>query len=187
MDEIRKYFNNFLVLSDAEWLDFESCLMQQDIAKKETLINEGQVCDFIAFIAQGTFRFYVVKEGEEKVTAFFFKGSFVTNFRSFLTEQPSEHFIEALQDSVVYKMPKKDLHRLFDKYPNLERLGRMVAENLYLGVAKRLDSFLFLSPKERYEELFKQNSRLPEEIPQYMIASYLGVKPETLSRIRARK
>lgn len=92
-----------------------------------------------------------------------------------------------MQDSVIYKINLQELQLLYDKHQNIERLGRLIAENLYLTVANRLDSFMFETPKDRYKALIDRNSRLLQDVPQYMIASYLGVKPETLSRIRARK
>jgi CRP/FNR family transcriptional regulator, anaerobic regulatory protein len=187
MNEIRQYFNRFLSLTDQEWADFEKCLNKETLPKKSAILEKGKICDFIAFIEAGSFRFYYEKEGEEKITAFFFKGDFVTNYRSFLTRQPSEHSIESMQDAVIYKIHRKDLQALYDKHKNVERLGRLIAENLYLIVAKRLDSFLYATPEERYHELLHRNSKLLQEVPQYMIASYLGVKPETLSRIRSRK
>lgn len=170
-----------------EWKDFESCLIKANVKNKDQILKQGELCNFIAFIQEGSFRFYFDKEGEEKITAFFFKGDFVTNYRSFLTGKPSDHFIEAMQDSVIYKINLQELQLLYDKHQNIERLGRLIAENLYLTVANRLDSFMFETPKDRYKALIDRNSRLLQDVPQYMIASYLGVKPETLSRIRARK
>lgn len=187
METLRLYFNNFIQLTDAEWADFECCLSKESIDNKKVILKQGEQCDFIAFIQEGSFRFYIENEGEEKITAFFFKGEFVTNYRSFLTGQPSAHYIEAMQDSVLYKINLKELHSLYDKHKNIERLGRLIAEKLYLLVAHRLDAFMFQSPADRYKDLMDRNSRLLQEVPQYMIASYLGVKPETLSRIRSRK
>jgi CRP-like cAMP-binding protein len=187
MDQIRTYFNRFLPLTDEEWADFAACLKKETHEKKSFLLQQGDVCDYIAFIGEGIYRFFYVREGEEKITAFFFPGDFVTNYRSFLTGKPSEHFIEALKPTIIYKVSKADLLLLYDKYKNMERLGRFIAENLYLIVTKRLDSFLHDNPENRYQELLDRNSKLLQEVPQYMIASYLGVKPETLSRIRARK
>lgn len=187
METLRLYFNKFFKLNDSEWKDFESCLTKANITNKEQILKQGEHCNFIAFIQEGSFRFYFEKEGEEKITAFFFKGDFVTNYRSFLTGKPSNHYIEAMQDAVIYKINLQELQSLYDKHKNIERLGRLIAENLYLTVANRLDSFMFQTPSERYKVLIERNSRLLQEIPQYMIASYLGVKPETLSRIRGRK
>lgn len=187
MEALRQYFNKFIKLNDSEWADIEKCIIKLKIAKEEKILKQGEHCNFIAFIQEGSFRFYYDKEGEVKITAFFFEGDFASNYRSFLTGNPSDHFIEAMQDAVIYKINLQELKLLYDKHKNLERLGRLIAENLYLSVASRLDSFLFQTPAERYKALIERNSRLLQEIPQYMIASYLGVKPETLSRIRARK
>jgi CRP-like cAMP-binding protein len=187
MENIRTYFNNFIQLSDEEWNAFAACTQKEVIQKRDLILGEGKICDFIAFVEEGMFRFYYVDDGNEKVTAFFFPGDFVSNYRSFLTGQPSDHYIEAMKDSIVYKIRKSDLKTLYDLYPKIDRLGRFIAENLYLTVAKRLDAFLYASPEERYRELQLRNSKLLQEVPQYMLASYLGVKPETLSRIRSRQ
>lgn len=187
METIRLYFTKFLKLNDSEWNDFEKCIIKINVSKNEQILNQGEHCNFIAFIQEGSFRFYYDKDGEFKITAFFFQGDFISNYRSFLTGKPSDHFIEAMQDAVIYKINLNELNSLYDKHKNMERLGRLIAENLYLSVANRLDSFLFQTPEERYKSLIERNSRLLQEVPQYMLASYLGVKPETLSRIRARK
>jgi CRP-like cAMP-binding protein len=187
MEALRNYFERFIKLSDDEWQDFQICLTKEVVHKKDLILKENEQCDFLAFVQEGIFRFYSFNDGVERITAFFFPGDFVTNYRSFLTGKPSEHNIEALTDGVIYRIKLAQLQKLYDKYQTIERLGRLVAENLYLIVANRLDSFMFQSPAERYNELVKRNSKLLNEIPQYMIAAYLGISPETLSRIRARK
>jgi CRP-like cAMP-binding protein len=187
LETLRLYFNKFIKLNDPEWADFEKYIIKAKIGKNEQILRKGEHCNFIAFIHEGSFRFYYDKDGIEKIIAFNFKGDFVSNYRSFLTGKPSDHYIEAMQDSVIYKINLQELNSLYDKHKNIERLGRLIAENLYLMVASRLDSFMFHTPEERYRALIVRNSRLLNEVPQYMIASYLGVKPETLSRIRARK
>ncbi|MCA6393201.1 MAG: Crp/Fnr family transcriptional regulator [Cytophagales bacterium] len=187
MVTIRLYFNKFVKLNDSEWADFEKCIVKVNIAKNVQILKQGEHCNFIAFIQEGSFRLFYDKDGEVKITAFFFQGDFVSNYRSFLTGKPSDHCIEAMQDAVIYSINLDELKTLYDKHKSIERLGRLIAENLYLSVANRLDSFLFQTPSERYQALIERNSRLLQEIPQYMIASYLGVKPETLSRIRTRK
>jgi len=170
-----------------EWQDFSACLTEVNTAKKKYLLKEGQECDFVAFITEGAFRFYNIIDGEEKEIGFFFPGDFVSNYRSFLTKTPSDHYIQALKGSTVLLLKRKDLYELYDKHKNIEKVGRLIAENLFLDVVKRLDSFQYGKPEERYQALVNRNSKLLQEIPQYMLASYLGIKPETLSRIRARR
>ena len=186
MPEVKDYLQPLLPITDREWGALRDRLTPEHYAKQEKVITEGQQCNAIYFIARGCFRFYTIREGNEEVTAFFFADSFMSNYRSFLTGAPSEHYIEALRDSVVYSLQKRDLTTLYDRYKTFERLGRYLAENTYLAITGRLDSLLNSSPEERYRALVSNQSRLLQEIPQYMIASYLGVKPETLSRIRAR-
>lgn len=183
----REYFERFVKLNEEEWLALNNCLHREMMPKRTLVLRESEVCDFVAVIVQGTCRFYYVKEGVEKVTAFFFGGEFFSNYRSFLTAQPSEHNIETLEETTVIKLYKADLHRLFDQFKIFERMGRLVAEQVYLNVTKRLDSFMFETPEERYADLLRRNSPILQEIPQYMIASYLGIQPESLSRIRKRK
>ncbi|NJK72350.1 MAG: Crp/Fnr family transcriptional regulator [Synechococcaceae cyanobacterium SM2_3_60] len=166
--------------------DFERRLEKKTVPRKTNLLEQGQNCDFIAFIGEGIYRFYHIQDGEEKITAFFFSGDFVTNYRSFLTGQPSSHYIEAMKDSVIYIIRRADLHELYAAHQSIERIGRLIAENLYLLLTKRLDAFMNSTPEERYQDLLLRNSNLLQEVPQYMLASYLGVKPESLSRIRAR-
>jgi CRP/FNR family transcriptional regulator, anaerobic regulatory protein len=184
---IKAYIDRMVTFSESEWQAFEACLYERHLAKKELLLAEGQHCDFVAFVLEGAFRFYKETDGEEIEIGFFFPGDFVSNYRSFLTNTPSEHNIVALKDAQVLMLPKKELFELYDQHKPAERLGRLIAENLFLEVVRRLDSFQHATPEDRYQGLVKRNSKLLQEIPQYMLASYLGVKPETLSRIRARK
>lgn len=186
MNAIRTYFERFVVLSDEEWEAMAAAFERKKYAKGDLVLGEGDVCDFIAFIERGLFRFYHLKDGNEKVTAFWFEGDFLSNYRSFLSGQGSNHFIETMADGVVWKLRRYQLERLYEQYPNLDRLGRFMAEQLYVMVAGRLDSFLHDTPEERYRALLQKGSRLIQDIPQYMLASYLGVSAESLSRIRKR-
>lgn len=101
MERLKAFFNTVLPLTDEEWDAFASGLEGLEVKKKDILLKEDQVCDYIAFIQKGAFRFYVNKDGNELITAFFFAGDFVTNYRSYLTGAPSEHDVQALQDAVI--------------------------------------------------------------------------------------
>lgn len=186
MEKLRAYFDQLYPLSDEEWIAFATKLVPKEVKKKEWILLEGESCNYIAFIEQGVFRFYHTKDGQEIVTAFFFVGDFLSNYRSFLSNQASKHSIQALKKSKIWMMQQQDLYQLYEQYPMIDRLGRLVAEQLYLTVARRLDIFMYETPEERYLDLIRRGSKLLHEVPQYMLASYLGVSPETLSRIRKR-
>ena len=186
MQKIKDYFDSLVKLNDEEWKDFSAYFERVEVQKLELILKEGQICDYIAFIESGIFRFYHLKEGNEKVTAFWFEGDFLSNYRSFISAQPSEHYIEAMDNGIIWRLKREDLNPLYNKHHTIERLGRRIAEQLYLMVSHRLDNFLFNTPEERYLSLLQKGSRLIQEIPQYMLASYLGVSPESISRIRKR-
>jgi CRP-like cAMP-binding protein len=186
MDQIRLFFSRLTDIDDASWNLFKASLETWRFERKSQVLAPGQICDFVGFVESGVFRFYYLKDGGEKVTAFFFPDEFLSNYRSFLTGQPSGHFIECLQEGTVWVVRKSDLERLFETNATIHKIGRLMAERLYLMVASRLDSFLYDTPEERYLALLDKGSRLVQAIPQYMLASYLGVSAETLSRIRKR-
>jgi CRP-like cAMP-binding protein len=186
MNQIRQFFEQLTPLRDEEWAAMAGRFRWVTYPKGKIILSEGEHCDFIGFIREGLFRFYHLKDGSEKVTAFWFPGEFLSNYRSFVSGQPSSHFIEAMEDGAVWTLRKRDLEELYAAFPVFERLGRLMAERLYGLVAQRLDAFMQETPEERYQALLERNSRLIQEIPQYMIASYLGVSAETLSRIRKR-
>ncbi|MBP2831837.1 Crp/Fnr family transcriptional regulator [Aquimarina sp. U1-2] len=185
-DKIRQYFDSLVVLPDKQWLEMEHCFELVSFKKGEILLDEHTTCNFIGFMNSGIVRFFEIKNANEKVTAFWFPGEFLSNYRSFISGRKSSHYIEALSDGSFWKLRKDDLFKLYDEFPLIDRLGRKMAEQLYLMVAQRLDNLLKETPEERYKILVDKNSRLLQEVPQYMIASYLGVSAETLSRIRKR-
>lgn len=186
MEIIKIFFDKILKLPEEEWLAFKEIIVKKKLPANHYMLHEGEVCDFIAFIEYGLFRFFHNKAGTEFITAFFFDNEFLSNYRSFLTGQPSKHAIVSLKDASIYIIKKEKLNQLYDNYPLIDRLGRLMAERLYLGVANRLDSFIYATPEERYLELLNRNSKLLSELPQYMVASYLGISAESLSRIRKR-
>lgn len=186
LQRIRNFFEQLHPLNDNEWALLEQHFYREEFTKRTFLLEAGKVGNYVAFVESGLYRFYHIRDGVERVTAFFFPGDFVSNYRSFITNEPSDHFIECLEDGAVWKLKRNDLQALFLQNQIMERLGRLMAERLYIMVAKRLDSFQSETPEERYLALIKKGSRLIQDLPQYMLASYLGISPESLSRIRKR-
>lgn len=183
---IRAFFSSLVLLPDEEWEAMNDCFELVSFKKGENILQADQECDYIGFVNEGTARFYYLKEGNEKIIAFWFPGDFLSNYRSFLSKQPSTHYIHALSDGSYWRLKRDKLYSLYDRFPIIDRLGRIMAENLYLMVAERVDRLLQETPEERYMQLLKKDSQLLQKVPQYMIASYLGVSPESISRIRKR-
>lgn len=173
-------------ISDEAWEAQAKCLKEQKLKKKELLLNAGEVCDFVAFVEKGLFRFYRLDDGNENVLGFVSENFFATDYSSFLSRRESYYYIQALEDSKVFKLHYNDMQRLYIEFPEYERFGRLIAENIYMGLEMRNISLLIKSPEERYLKLLKSTSNIFSKVPQYMIASYLGITPEALSRIRKR-
>jgi CRP-like cAMP-binding protein len=185
---LRQVMSQTVTIAQDEWEAFEPYIFSKSIKKKDLLVREGQICTEIGLVLQGTFRQYHVIDGEEKTTFFFFDHQFVCNYESVLLEAPSNVTIEALEDSHILYFKKEVLYRLYRLYPKYEVFGRLIAENVYLCAMERLNTFLLNSPEERYLKFLSKPDSVTilERVPQHYIASYLGITPVSLSRIRAR-
>ncbi len=189
MDEfssIRNYISKFLSFNDAEWELHQSLLTRKWLKKGELLLTGGQVCNHVSFINTGHFRTYNIVHNEERTSNFAFEGNYVTDYCSFLTRQPSSDFIVAMDDAHVLHLSYENMQSAFEKSPVWQKFGRLIAEHIFVMVAVRAQSLLFKTPEELYLDLMKERPKVIERIPQHYIASYCGIKPESLSRIRKR-
>lgn len=188
LKNIKKYYQNLLPeLTDEQWQYFEQFLKIKSIKKNDFLIETGKVCKYVTYVNKGIFRAYNIVDGKEFALAFFIEDDYCSEYCSFLTKTPATYNIQALEDAEVIDLHYEDIQKLYREVPILERFGRFIAENLFIMLSMRNVSLLTDTPEERYKKLLKNNqSNLPQRIPQYMIASYLGITPEALSRIRKR-
>ena len=173
-------------LNEAEEKAFLSILEVKTFKKKEFLLQEGKVCNKITFVNNGIMRLFYNVEGVENTVQFFFGDSWYTDYASFLTGQPTIENMQALEPCEIVQFKKEDLYKLYDKFPVFDRVGRVMAENAYLAVAALNKMKTNEDPQERYLNLIKQRREIIKNVPQHYIASYLGIKPESLSRIRKR-
>ena len=185
---LRAIMNQTIDIDQDEWEAFEPNIFSKKIKKRDNLLKEGQICSEISFLLRGAFRQYHLVDGEEKTTFFFFENHFACNYESFLTRQPSDVTIEALEDCEVLYFNTETLTRLYRLYPKYEVFGRLMAENVYLCAMERLKTFLLNSPEERYRKFLTHpdSDIILERVPQHYIASYLGITSVSLSRIRSR-
>ena len=185
---IKKYYQNLLPeLSEEQWQYFQQFLVPKTIKKNEYLVEPGRVCKYVTYINKGSLRAFNVTEGKEYALSFFIENDYASEYCSFLTKTPATYFIQALEDTEVIDLHYDDMQKLYREIPILERFGRYIAENLFILLSTRNASLLTESPEERYLKLLQSNqNNLLQRVPQYMIASYLGITPEALSRIRKR-
>jgi CRP/FNR family transcriptional regulator, anaerobic regulatory protein len=185
-NQILASIKSLVPLNTEEEVAFADILEVRKFNKKEFLLQEGQVCNKVSFINSGCMRLFYNIEGVENTIQFFFADSWYTDYSSFLTAQPTIENMQALQPCEVVQFKKEDLYKLFDKFPIFDRVGRVMAENAYLSLSQLNQMLTNEEPELRYLNLMKQRPEIVQQIPQHYIASYLGIKPESLSRIRKR-
>lgn len=173
-----------MVLSKASYEMLEKAAILKTIPKHTIIAKPGKTIRKLLFVNNGLLRAYRLIDGQEYTHYFFLENWFATDYQSFLTTQPSELYIESLTSVNYYEFDKESLQKLYDQNHELERLGRIMAEQAYLKMVERLINFQTQSLKERYLTLINQNPELFQKAPQRMIASYLGVAEQSLSRIK---
>ena len=156
------------------------------LSKNEYLIKEGKICKHLYFLEQGSLRGYYNLEGKEITHWFAFAEDFVTSFHSFITQQPSIENIQLLEGCVLWSINKENLMRLLNEYREIERLVRIAYEKYYIRLEERYVNAQFKTATERYQELLQQTPHILEKAPLGVVASYLGISQETLSRIRGK-
>jgi CRP-like cAMP-binding protein len=157
------------------------------IKRNDFLLKEGKVCDFIAYVNSGVIRHYHLKDGKEITCDVTLKNSFITDFKSFTQSIPSDYNFQILKNADLFIIKKKELSELYNNYKNIESLGRIMAEQVALRAIDIAMSLSSDKPKDRVEKLIFQRPDLFQEVPQRYLANLIGISPESLSRIRARK
>ena len=182
IDRIRQ----IIPLSDEEAIFISHLFTEKSIAKGDHFLREGQTCRSVAFIHTGLVRYYLNEEGNEPTYYFGHEGDFVCDYESFLPQEPSTKNIQALEDTTCFILPYEGLQQLYQNVKAGERLGRRAIETVFVNVLKQLSSFYRDSPETRYRRFMDDFADISQRVPQYYIASYVGIKPQSLSRIRKR-
>ena len=188
MDRFRDFVAAIAEVDDKDWQFFSSRLVRREFSKKTIFLDAGQIENHISFIEKGAVRLLIPKEEEEKeiTFGFSFENEFVSAYDSFLTQRPSVYQLEALVDTVVWSISHEDLQAVYKETHIGNTIGRFTAERLFLLKSKREQSLLNDSAEQRYLNLFKERPNVLKTIPLKYIASYIGVTPQALSRIRRR-
>ena len=183
---LRTMLEALVPLTSADYAAFAAALQPVTLNKKALLLREGEVCRHVAFVERGGLRYFYTVDGEERTGQFFFEGSWYADYDSFLDQKPARQCIEAVEPARLWLLARTDLYRLYEERPVFERFGRLMAEQAYRGSKARSASLLNQTPTERYEQLVRDRPDLVQRVSQRLLATYLGIKPESLSRIRGR-
>jgi len=185
-DLLFQKFDEKVSLTEEEKQLSRTFFIPKKLRKKQYLLQEGDVSKYVAFVEKGLLRSYTINDkGSEHIMQFAFEGWWIADQFSFLTGVSSEYNIDALEDSELLLLTKQAEEQMLEKIPKFERYFRILLQNSLITTQKRLASSFSQSAEERYNELVKScPDTLPQRIPQHMLASYLGITPETLSRIR---
>lgn len=186
MENWQQNFLSLTQLGQEEMLAVMEVAVPRTYRPGDMFATPDKVCKHIAFLTSGIARVYHLHDGKE-ITDYFnttFRNQFVSSFVSFLKQQPSREYVEILTDAQMLLVDYNDLEKLYGKFKSIERLGRLMAERNYLLALERIESLQYRNATERYESFLKLYPQLINQIPNHYIASYLGVTPESLSRIR---
>ncbi len=185
MDSFNDFLVNKLDFKDGQFTQLDQVVNAVKLFKNDYLIKAGSICGFIGFVESGVLRSYILKESNEFNVDFYLSGSFVSSYTSFLTRQPTNTNIQALSDSTICTISYPDYNNLLKAGVEWNRLGKLIADTLFLKKCKREKSLLADSAEDRYNLLLKTYPQIEQLVAQYHIASYLGIKPESLSRIKS--
>jgi len=187
-DLILKNIAKHISLTEDEAAYFTSLLRPQQVAKKDFILKEGELCKYISFVNSGTLRaYYAVKEDKESTVMFALPDWWITDMYCFINEKPAMLTIEAVEDSHIFQLQKIDLDTLYVSIPQFERFFRIIMQNAYIREQLRVIQSLSLSAEERYNNFLEKYPQVAKQVTQKQIASYLGITPEFLSAIRGYK
>lgn len=180
------YFSSISPLSEEEGEAIADSMMTVRFSKGEFLLKEGQQSVHTYFILEGCVREFVEIDGEEKTTNFYPEGKWAISASNFSPDGRAVHSWICMEDTVVVKGDEQQAQALFKRFPRFETISRTIMEAAFQEQRQAITSYITDSPEQRYLKLLESNPALFQRIPQYHIASYIGVKPESLSRIRKR-
>lgn len=187
IDNLLKYCSGFIQLTELDKEAIEQNFKPLKIKRKDFLLKEGMTCDFVAFLSSGVIRHYHIKDGNEITCDVTLQNNFITDFKSFTQNIPSNYYFQILKDAELFIIKRTDLFNLYTENRNIESFGRIMAEHVALRTIEIAMSLSSEKPEERVYNLIIKRPDLFQAVPQRYLANLLGISPESLSRIRARK
>lgn len=184
--ELLKVFNQITTIDEKGELLFREIFKPEFIPKGSYFLKSGQRNNKVAFLKKGLVRYYVIKNDEESNLEFTGELEFITDHPSFVNKGVSHQYIQALEDCEILICSYDNLQRMYNELEYGNLIGRKVYEHRFEVMTMQIFSIYMHNKEERYQYFMEQYGNIAQRIPQYLIASYVGVKPESLSRIRRR-
>ena len=181
--DLKNFISKYVSLSELELEDIASKFNHKTVKKNEYLLKEGGICKDLVFVQKGCLRLYYLKDDIEISVWFAMQQSSAIEIYSFISGNPSNYFLQAIEDSEVFYLPKTELIKLYQLHPKMEEMMRKFWEDVILNLINRFTALQTDSAEKRYLDLLAKPAYF-EAIPQKYLASFIGVTPTSLSRIR---
>lgn len=181
--DLKKFLSQYASFSENELEDIATKFKRKTVKKKHCLLRQGDTCKDLVFVQKGCLRLYYLKEDIDVSVWFAFPQSSAIEIYSFISENPSNYFLEAIEDSEVLYLSKVELQKLYQEQPKMQEMMRKFWEDVILNLINRFTALQTDSAEKRYLDLLKKPDYLAT-IPQKYLASFIGVTPTSLSRIR---
>ena len=186
IDIFRKYLADKITLSDQEFELIESVIVFKKLRKRQYFLQEGDVCHFSAFVCKGLLRYYYVdKKGQEYIMQFAPENYWISDRESMASGMPSKYNIDAIEDSEILLLKKEDFEMIRKTIPAFNDFVNETLKKNVMALQERIHASISLSAEEKYSNFISKYPAINNRVPLHMIASYLGVSAETLSRVRS--
>jgi CRP-like cAMP-binding protein len=181
--ELKAFISNYANINQEQLDAIAAKFRQRTINKNELLLQQGSVCRDLIFVQDGCLRLYYLADDVEISVWFAFKHSSAIELHSFISGEPSDYFLQAIEESTIWYLPKSELIKLYIEYPVMQEVMRKFGEDVILNLLERFTALQRKSAEQRYLDLLKKPAFM-QKIPQKYLASFIGVTPTSLSRIR---
>ncbi len=182
------YFRKWAPITENDEAIISNAFEPMTIRKKNELLVAGEVCHYLYFITKGCMRsFYIDTKGVEHIYQIRMDNNWISDLESFFSQTPSKYHIEPLEDSHLLRISHERFEQLLVEVPRLERYFRILFQKAYVNALHRLNGTMWETALDRYNEMLKEQPEVFQRVPLIYIASYLGITPESLSRIRRQK
>ena len=185
MDLLKEYIQKLIAISDTNLNTFCGYFDAVTIQRKELLLRQGELCNFEGFITKGCFRLFTIDDkGNEHTLYFGIKNWWIADIHSFLNQVPATFSIQALEDSEVLLINRENKKKAFNEIPEIEKLFRIILQNAHVALEQRMIKNISTTADQRYLEFLEKYPQIAQRLTNIQIASYLGVSPEFLSKIK---